>query len=1430
MPALSLTALRARAEEAVAQGRAFTLSEAELGLDGAHEFFADHLGGDLVVRAPVDYDAGGLRLTGAVELAGFGVLEGVEVGFTADAQGQAVAGVRVAATLDTWEIDTPYLSVSLDGFRTGYGFDAAVLLIGAGSGPEGATGSWASAGLAFGVRSQRACLLVRGPDETGEFELYGAFSAGLGLPNLASLTELPGLAAVAAADLALPDEVPAPLGIAEVSLVCGVNPGAGGMRWTRLRAGLAGADWVLLPDVLALDGLSVTYGIGWDDPGLGLEPRCLVSAELGATLHIAGSTLAATVSLPELVVTAWLDSPSGVDEAELGERLAGSGIAAGVRVSALSAVVRVRDLSYTLSFALDTDWTFFDQVTVDAVALEVSGEGAAPDLVALTGALDIGGQPVLLEARRGFGTGWMMSVRSGSVELAGLAAWLEGTFSVPLPEAVSGLVLDGIFLTFQPETRSLALGCTGTFPLGEAQATLALDAHLARPQAGGRYEAVFEGRLSVATAPVDGVSRVLDFTVDHSSGAAGGTLTATWSGDPGIGAREVAAALGVSLPDGIPETLLPTLTSLALRRDAVTGRLLVASATQAGGGVVIASVPGEPAGLVLLVKAALPARLSDLPLVGGEIPAGADIGVSGVQLVVNNRGLTSQQIAAVNADLAAVEAASGQPYPRLPEPAEGLPPGGALTVPYDIAGQPREPLTLVLGGGTGLPAVRSSAGGARVSADVGRSFGPLYVHRISVGYHQGKVLVVFDAALGTAGLTVAALGLGLALDVDTMTVTPCLEGLSVDLDRPPLRVSGALVNRAPQPPVELMIGGMVVVQLPKLGITALGAYQRREGEKASLFLFGRATAPIGGPPPFRVTGLAAGFGFNTSLRIPEFDQVTEFPLVAGVQDGLPDNPLEVLDLLTGHWVTPRQGQIWGAAGVDFTSFEFISGRLLLTLEAGDDLTVALLGTARAAFPRTGRAYAKVALQLRIVYRSSRGEFAATALLHDSYVIDPSCVLTGGFAFFMWSGASDHAGDFALTAGGYHPLFRAPAHYPQVPRLGFSWSLGAVDISGTAFFALTPSAVMAGGTLDVRYSAGPLSAWLTAYAHLLISWKPLHFRAGIGIRIGAALKLAFVTVRGELSATLDLWGPPTGGRVTAKFTFIKVRIGFGAGETTAGELTWPEFTELLPPPEQVLRIEASEGLRADAEPPQGRTASDPDAPWLVDAGGFSFVAETSVPASRATFQDEDRYTGEALDIRPMGGAGAAKRIHFTVVVSRNLSARGMAPFWEPLADDGAWRAEPVLGAVPAALWGTPGAAHGDLLDPDQRLLHGRCTGLRVTVPPPVSTAEPLDPIASASLAYEEMPDAAGPLDPAGPPTGDRLVPAPGTGVNTVVTTVAAPATAQARGRLATALAGLLDPLPDAPLSAFAAHAAEYGLPADPLLRATAAGRGDQGTSI
>ena len=55
--------------------------------------------------------------------------------------------------------------------------------------------------------------------------------------------------------------------------------------------------------------------------------------------------------------------------------------------------------------------------------------------------------------------------------------------------------------------------------------------------------------------------------------------------------------------------------------------------------------------------------------------------------------------------------------------------------------------------------------------------------------------------------------------------------------------------------------GAAMLQLPKIGIAALGSYARLNGSP-SLFIYGVLDAALGGFPFFFIEGLAAGFGYN----------------------------------------------------------------------------------------------------------------------------------------------------------------------------------------------------------------------------------------------------------------------------------------------------------------------------------------------------------------------------------------------------------------------------------------------------------------------------------------------------------------------------------------------------------------------------------------
>ncbi len=59
------------------------------------------------------------------------------------------------------------------------------------------------------------------------------------------------------------------------------------------------------------------------------------------------------------------------------------------------------------------------------------------------------------------------------------------------------------------------------------------------------------------------------------------------------------------------------------------------------------------------------------------------------------------------------------------------------------------------------------------------------------------------------------------------------------------------------------------------------------------------------------------------------------------------------------------------------------------------------------------------------------------LTDNSYLFSRDCQLTGGFAFFIWYPAGPVRADARRLQPGVHQA----AEFPDVPRLGFNWSVG-----------------------------------------------------------------------------------------------------------------------------------------------------------------------------------------------------------------------------------------------------------------------------------------------------------------------------------------------------------------------------------------------------
>ncbi|HUI30577.1 MAG TPA: DUF6603 domain-containing protein [Candidatus Acidoferrales bacterium] len=694
-----------------------------------------------------------------------------------------------------------------------------------------------------------------------------------------------------------------------------------------------------------------------------------------------------------------------------------------------------------------------------------------------------------------------------------------------------------------------------------------------------------------------------------------------------------------------------------------------------------------------------------------------------------------------------------------------------------------------------------------VLVPINRALGPLQCNKLGIGWVSSKqdLSLLFDGSIQLAGLTVALQGLSIGIPVtapaDFSQYDLDLNGMGVTFAESDIEVSGTLVKVPPDPSATpprnyTQYDGAALIKGGTFTVSALGSYayvKDPSGQNGytSLFVFGMYIGDLGGPAFFYVTGLAAGFGYNRNIILPDQNSVPQFPLVAAINDPtilgaqqLPDGSWKSPDPTTAlskidQYVPPQRGQFWFAAGVRFTSFDLINSSALLVVEFGNHLEISLLGLSWMSLPPPAapgasaptQRYAHAELGLQVKFLPDEGFLGATAILTpNSFIIDPDCKLTGGYAFYIWFGNNPHAGEFVMTLGGYHPDFTPPAYYPTVPRLGFNWNVSSeVTISGDAYFALTPSAVMAGAGLQVLFSSGDLKAWFNAQMDALIVWAPFHYVIDISVSIGASYRvnLLFVTatVSVELGAGLTIWGPRMGGSVYIDWYIISFTISFGADRSEGPQpLDWINkdgtgFAQSLLPhkasgsqmlaagptvqengnvePSGIFTIVVNTGLITTIHDASGAPV------WIVRPNNFVFSVRTEIPTTEI---DITAVSGEKAQTQFLATKYSPDgQNYFVCIRPMKATLRSSAITITLTADDesktydlaGKFSFDLALSKTPAAKWGKP--ILGDDDPEPNALLNGRLFGLENVTPlDPVLTpngANALDIDITTAYTYE-----------------------------------------------------------------------------------------------
>lgn len=1027
----------------------------------------------------------------------------------------------------------------------------------------------------------------------------------------------------------------------------------------------SGAEWAPFRDWLVVREADATLEIARS----GEDGAVTVACTVHAALSFHEVAVEAALSWPDLHVS--LGASPNASPVSLAPLLGALGLhETGLDRLALrsfTALARLRTPALDVRTVLDGVLEFqvgnlrVEAREIDLRLLYVGGEhgGAAGEFQATVaiGPADQSRTPITFVARAQFDGGWKFEGAVRDLSVDAVFAALGAT-----PPAVDGLEVAELSLTFETDTKSVAVHLEGALDLGTAtKPRIAIDAALAQ-QADGSRTADFRGELRVG---VGADERVFDLRFDSGGGRAT-TMIATFRAG---GSDELSLADFAQVFGGDVDALHAF--DFKLR-----GALLVLQRSDKWRFLFAADMDF---GLDL-------SGLSSLPLVGAALPVDQALKISFEPVV-----------ATITGDMADIKSRLPAGSPELPDSIaqEGV----WLQAALSIGGQSRN-LSLDLDtnsidGPSQLgttappkpavdPAASLAKGGAIRWVDLQKRFGPVHLARIGLGLVKpatgGQALaVVLDGSLTAGPLEITLDGLGAEYDLQTKQLSFRLDGLALEFSRDPIHISGAFLRLDGGE-----FAGKVLFRAKTFTLSALGAYGEVQGHP-SLFIYGFLDYPIGGPSFFFVEGLALGFGLNRRLLLPPIERLHEFPLVAEAlgtipAPRIPDNAsreelanairTELTSLVT--YVPPELGQYLLVVGVKFSSFKLIDSFALISVGFGQRLDVAVMGVSTLVVPSSAAGesippIAVVRMAFSAQYDAESGALIARAqLTPDSYLFSRACRLQGGFAFASWL-KGEHAGDFVATLGGYHPSYRPPAHYPQdVPRLGFQWRVNdEVFIKGSAYYALTPSAVMAGGRLEASYNSGSIQASFVAGADFLMSWKPFHYDARVYVEVAASVVVEFFgTHHLSISAGADLhvWGPEFAGTADVYVKVIGIPIEFAVefGASSQGappKIDWSNFAgSFFPanPESSVCSLVATGGL-------QRTLGSGVDERWIVNAKELSITIDSLVPATRRLRVAPDLAANHStelaggadpvqLGIEPMGVTAAALESTYVVQIT------------------------------------------------------------------------------------------------------------------------------------------------------------------------------------
>lgn len=1224
-------------------GQSYALTAPQFGVDSITKLFQTYVPQSTLNINNPQPNVEALQLSGQATL-GSAVNVSTVVTFLADSTNTFVAGINVDLDLASFSLTTPFANFSGNALQT-FGFTTPRLVLSAGNKKfaEGSPGAFVTGQLKVKaeLETKTVTLTAQIPYDTPASRagitnnyVFAVELENITLKDLNALTQfIPG------ADFnIIPPTIPLADFFALKYIEFAIDPKNNQLASLRLKVGSA-KGLVVVPNVFEITSFTFSFQVVL--PGVSTQ----VYGVVATTLDVYGQPINMALSLPDLYLVGDIahDKPIPLkpfvshfvpadlipDKFELSELELGLGLKA--------------PNPYHFAIALSNLWSVTignQELAMTRLTASMEGAGSARPGFSIQGQIEFAKTQVYLSAETtqddknwlfkggtvDAGPVLLPDFKAPGVQIGDLLAELGKSFNIEVPEPVKSLELRNIQVSFQTGTNEFKFHCTGEFKVESTPVVLTVKIETKKKAPGG-YDATFGGQIQIGNLQ-------FDLVFDHQN-LKSDVFIATYShkaGDPdSMSLRDLIAGLSPDLAKAIPEGINIQLKDVKF---------------------VFYRKQSQPKQFAFGLGLSLSIDLSNLPVVGSKLPQDLTLAIDNLQCVYSSQLFPKAEIGEVNSLL---------PSTVTKFPADGMSQGINLSADLRLGSVSRHiaigvpPAQRMMPTGVALaralhpgeeitlkaivPRAQGASSPSMTWIDVQKQFGIFQFDRIGAGYEDNVLSFALDAGVTLGPLTFTMSGLSVGSPLKQFSPEFNLSGLGLEFKKPPLEIGGAFLKTREESGGKKITSyyGQVIVKAGTFAFKAIGGWAP-DADPASFFIYLSLDAPIGGPPFFFVTGIAGGMGINRSLKLPTIEQLPKYLLLpqnAPPPAATPSATVaNVLPQLQSIFVN-QPGQYWIAAGIKFKSFEMIEAFVLLTVAFGVDLEIALLGSCSMTFP-TREAYPVAYIEIALIasFRPSTGLLAVDGKLSPaSFLYGGFCKLSGGFAFYAWF-SGDHKGNFVVSVGGYHPAFNKPDIYPAVPRLAMDFALGPFRVTGQAYFALTPSMMMAGIRMSAVWSSGPIKAWLDAGLDFLISWAPFHYEADAFINIGCSVDLGLFTLSVSVGAGLYIWGPPFGGRAEVDLDVVSFTISFGAEPIAPPPVGWNSFkNKFLPAASKVaervpaqpagrrgltlsnLTEPATEENTIKGSVSTGLMQTDVDGfNWILDPNHFSILTNSAIPAN------------------------------------------------------------------------------------------------------------------------------------------------------------------------------------------------------------------------